>query len=134
MRSVKCYIALICAVATLTVACNRESRPPGVLSPAEFSKVLVEVYLAEARMSNSAFQRDSAIKLFVPFEEKLFRKFELPDSVVQKTYQYYLDNPEQLEKIYDSVIDTLSLREQKMRTKSSDKSPEKEKRTRKPDQ
>ena len=37
-------------------------------------------------------------------------------------------NPEELEKIYDSVIDTLSLREKKMRTKPGDKSIEKSKR------
>jgi len=75
-------------------------------------------------MNSSAIPRDSAALLFLPFEERLFQNLELSDSVVRKTYQYYVDNPEELEKIYDSVIDTLSLREKKMRTKPGDKSIE----------
>jgi Domain of unknown function (DUF4296) len=124
-------IAVVFFIVSLT-ACKEETRPPGVLAPAEFSKILVEVYLAEARINSTALQRDSAIKLFVPYEEKLFQQFELPDSVVRKTYQYYVDHPKQLELIYDSVIDTLSLREQKLRTKSVEKDSIKEKRIRKP--
>jgi hypothetical protein len=117
MAYLKNYLPLIILILS---ACKQETRPPGVLSPTEFSKILVEVYLAEARVNSTGLQRDSAIKLFVPYEEKLLQQFDLPDSVVRKTYQYYVDNPQQLEKIYDSVIDTLSLREQKLRTKPVD--------------
>lgn len=122
----------VLAVATLAVACQTETRPPGVLSPEEFSKVLVELYLAEARMNSTAIQRDSAMKLFAAYEDKLFSQFNLPDSIVLKTQQYYVDHPQQLEKIYDSVIDTLSLREKKLRTKPAD-TLRNEKRIRKPE-
>lgn len=125
------FMALICMLAM--AACKKDTATAGVLSPAEFSKVLVEIYLAEARMNSSAIPRDSAALLFLPFEERLFQNLELSDSVVRKTYQYYVDNPEELEKIYDSVIDTLSLREKKMRTKPGDKSIEKSKRIQKPE-
>lgn len=125
-------IALIYAVVCLVMACKKETRPAGVLSPEEFSKVLVEVYMAEARMNSTALQRDSAMKLFAAYETKMLQQFELPDSIVLKTQQYYVDHPEQLEKIYDSVIDTLSLREKKLRTKPAD-TLRKEKRVRKPE-
>lgn len=116
----------------LAVACQTETRPPGVLSPEEFSKVLVELYLAEARMNSTALQRDSAMKLFAAYEDKLFGRYNLPDSIILKTQQYYVDHPQQLEKIYDSVIDTLSLREKKLRTKPAD-TLRKEKLIRKPE-
>jgi hypothetical protein len=126
-------IVFVFAIATLAVACQSETRPLGVLSPEEFSKVLVELYLAEARMNSTALQRDSAMKLFAAYEDKLFSQFNLPDSTVLKTQQYYVDHPDQLEKIYDSVIDTLSLRQQKMTKKASDSFIEKRKEGRKPD-
>jgi len=126
------YYILFCMLVGLG-ACKRETRPPGVLSPDEFSKVLVEVYLAEARINSTVMQRDSAIKLFIPYEEKLFQQLGLPDSVMRKTYQYYVDNPKMLEKIYDSVIDTLNLREKKLRAKSGSKPTEKENRISKPE-
>lgn len=125
-------IALIYAVVCLVIACQKETRPAGVLSPEEFSKVLVEVYMAEARMNSTALQRDSALKLFAAYEAKMLQQFQIPDSILRKTQQYYVDHPEQLEKIYDSVIDTLSLREKKLRTKPAD-TLRKEKRIRKPE-
>lgn len=128
-------IALIYVAACLVMACKKETRPAGILSPEEFSKVLVEVYMAEARMNSTALQRDSAMKLFAAYEKKMFQQFGLSDSVLLKTQQYYVDHPEQLEKIYDSVIDTLSLREKKLRTKPADTADtlRKEKRIRKPE-
>jgi hypothetical protein len=129
----KCFVFVL-AVASLT-ACQKETRPAGILSPEEFSKVLVEVYMAEARMNSTALQRDSAMKLFAAYETKMLQQFELSDSVVRKTQQYYVDHSDQLEKIYDSVIDTLSLREKKLRTKPADTADtlRKEKRIRKPE-
>ena len=100
-------------------ACQEEKRPEGVLTPEELSKLMVDLYLAEARASGLNIVRDSAMKYFVPFEEKLKAKHGVSDSTLRKTYQYYIGHSEELEKIYDSVIDTLSLREQKERTKPS---------------
>lgn len=80
---------------------------------------MVELYLAEARVTGYNIVRDSAMKYFSPFEEKLKAKHGVSDSTLRKTYQYYIGHSEELEKIYDSVIDTLSLREQKERSKPS---------------
>ncbi|MBX2895884.1 MAG: DUF4296 domain-containing protein [Cyclobacteriaceae bacterium] len=114
------------------LACKQETPPPDILSPAEFSKFLVEVYLAEARMNSTALQRDSAIKVFAAYENKLFNQFNLSDSIILKTQQYYMDHPQQLEKIYDSVIDTLNLREKKLQNRPAD-TLQKENRIRKPE-
>ena len=98
-------------------ACQKEKRPEGVLSPEELSKLMVELYLAEARIGGQNMARDTAMKYFIPFEEKLKGRYGVSDSIIRITYQYYISHPEELEKIYDSVIDTLSLREQKERTR-----------------
>jgi cAMP phosphodiesterase len=98
-------------------ACQKEKRPEGVLSPEELSKLMVELYLAEARIGGQNMAKDTAMKYFIPFEEKLKGRYGVSDSIIRITYQYYISHPEELEKIYDSVIDTLSLREQKERTR-----------------
>ena len=94
-------------------SCGKEKLPDGVLNKEELSALMVKIYLAEARLSVALVPRDSADKLFHPFQEKLLKGRGLSDSVMSKTYQYYLSHPKELELIYDSVIDTLSLREQK---------------------
>lgn len=100
---------------TIVVSCKQDIRPPDVLAPNEFANVLTEIYLAEARLTGKTLLRDSALQLFIPYEQHLFQQFHYSDSVIHKTYQYYFDRPEQLEKIYAAIIDTLNLREQKLR-------------------
>lgn len=94
-------------------ACQRDKEPEGILSKEQLSALFVEFYLAEARIGNTTVVRDSALQLFLPFEESFLREKGISDSVLRKTYTYYFSNPSKLEEIYDAVIDTLSLREQK---------------------
>lgn len=106
----------ILIVGMLIISCQQKSKPAEVLTPEEMAKVMVDLYLAEARLGDRMLEKDSARKLFIPFEQQLLEKYHLPDSMVLKSYQYYLDHPQEFERIYDSVIDTLSLLEQKLRT------------------
>lgn len=94
-------------------ACHRDKEPEGILSKEQLSALFVEFYLAEARIGNTTVVRDSALMLFLPFEESFLKEKGISDSVLRKTYTYYFSNPSKLEEIYDAVIDTLSLREQK---------------------
>lgn len=99
-------------------SCRGYQRPADVMTKEEFSSYLVEIYLAEGRLAMSpSIPKDSAMKLFKPFEEKLIREKGLSDSAIHKTYQYYLEHPDLLEEVYDVVIDTLSLREQRAQSK-----------------
>jgi hypothetical protein len=99
-----------------SAGCQQDKRPPDVLSKEEYAKYLVSIYVAEAKLNTLAITPDSAMKLFQPFEQSLTEKFGKSDSVIQKTYQYYLAHPEQLEQVYTAVIDTLNLMEQKSAT------------------
>ena len=85
----------------------------GILTKEELTTFLIEMYLAESRVDNIPIVKDSAIKLFIPYEEKLMKKYKLSDSTLKKTYQYYMDHPKEMEAVYDAVIDSLSLREQR---------------------
>jgi hypothetical protein len=110
---------LICMLIIVGLAsgCLQEKRPPGVLNRTDYAEYLVNVYVAEAKLNTYAITPDSAMKLFQPFEESLQQKFGKSDSVIQKTYQWYLAHPEEWELVYTAVIDTLNLLEQKSVTR-----------------
>jgi hypothetical protein len=110
---------LIILIIGFFCGCQKEKRPAGVLSPKELTKVMMELYLAEARASAQPMVKDSVIKYFRPAEQKLLAREGVSDSIMRITYQYYTERPEEFEKIYDSVIDSLSLREQKGKGKTS---------------
>ena len=104
-----CLIFLFLGV----VACNAPKRPEGVLTQPQLAALIVEVYIGEARLDQLPLTKDSAIRYFIPFEQKLLKTRGISDSTLKKTYAYYLDNPRELQQVYDSVIDTLVLRDQR---------------------
>jgi hypothetical protein len=105
-----CFFVLIAVI----IACQTKERPKEVLSQTQLSALLVDVYLAEARTEMIPKVKDSSIRYFIPFEQKLLKEKGIPDSVLKITYAYYMANPKELELIYDSVIDTLVVREQRV--------------------
>jgi len=109
MRRGACFFLFL----AVSFSCQKEERPPDIMSHEEMAAVIVDIYLAEARLNGALMVRDSARRVFKPYEDKLMLKNGVKDSVLKKSYLYYLDHASELEKIYDSVIDTLALREQR---------------------
>ena len=101
---------LLCAISCK----KKEKEPQGILSKAQMVEWMIDMYLVEARIQVLHIMRDSAYKIFVPYQDSLMRKRGLQDSVLRKSYQYYLDHLEEFEALYDTVIDSLSLREQRL--------------------
>lgn len=104
-------IMLLCGL----TQCRDTTKPEGLLSQQEMVNLMVDVYLAEARISSTQIPRDSAIQLFYPYEDSLLSEKGLSDSVLMANYQYYMLHPQEMEVILDAVIDTLNLREQRMK-------------------
>ncbi len=95
---------------------NEDAARKGVLNEHELSALLIDIYLAEAVADELPLPKDSSITYFFPYEQKLLKKKNIPDSVLKKTYAYYLSHPKEFEKVYDIVIDSLTVREQRTKT------------------
>lgn len=85
------------------------------MSKDEMVAVMMEIYLAEARLSVLPVDRDSAYRLFIPYQDSLLYHRGLKDSTLRSAYDYYINRPNDLEQIYDRLIDSLTLREQRRR-------------------
>lgn len=108
----KCGVILLAGI-FLLAGCGRSKAPAGILKRDEMVATLIELYLQEERVIRVGVTRDSAQILFNHLRPKLFQKWNVPDSVFKKSYDYYNARPEELQEIYDIVIDSLSLRQQK---------------------
>ncbi len=107
---------LLVILLLLPLSCKKEEKlPPGVMTREEMVKWMIPLYLAEARTQLLNLNKDSAYRIFLPLQDSLKRSRGISDSVMVKSYQYYLDHSAELELVYDAVIDSLSLREQKLR-------------------
>lgn len=105
------YLGIV--VLMTLVQCKEGNKPAGLLNKDEMVNLLVELYLAEAKVTVAAIPRDSAFTLFRPYDESFTASRGIADSTLKMSYNYYFQRPEELEKILDAVIDTLNLREQR---------------------
>ena len=118
------YKTLISFVLVLMVSCQTNEKPKEVLTQAQLSAFLVEVYLAEARVDAIPEVKDSTVKYFLPMEEKLLKNRGISDSVLKVTYAYYSAHPKELEQVYDAVIDSLALKERQFGRLVPEKKPD----------
>src|SRR6478736_685493 len=103
---------VIIVMASALSSCTKEKKPADVLDKAQMTNFLIDVYLAEARLSSTIFIAESARHVFAPYEKELLQRRAMSDSTLKKSYQYYLEHPIEMQEIMDAVIDSLSLREQ----------------------
>src|SRR4051812_18656498 len=88
-------------------SCANEGKPDDVLDKEQMTGYLIEVYLAEARLSTTIVVTDSARRVFEPYEKSLLQRRGISDSVLKKSYSYYLEHPAEMEDIMTAVIDSL---------------------------
>ncbi len=94
------------------IACDRkEVTPVGVLPKEKMVSIFIDMHIAESQISSLNLKRDSSKILFANYEQKVLEKHNVTDSLYKESYTYYLYNVNDMEKIYDAVIDSLSLRE-----------------------
>jgi len=101
------------AAGLLFFGCSEQKVPKDILTQNQLTEIMIEFYMGEAKLSNYALSYDSASKLFIPYEESVLKRHNVPDSILLKTYQYYFDHPKELEKVYEILIDSLNLREKR---------------------
>lgn len=95
----------------LLFGCVKNQVPEDVIPPEQMTSILIDIYISEAKVKVLSINHDSAGKLFQAFEQQVYEKHHIDSSTYTKSYEYYLNNLEAMEKIYAAVIDSLSLRE-----------------------
>lgn len=102
----------IIAILTIVSCSGKEHRPKGVIPHEKMALILSEIYLAEYKATHLGLKNDSAKEVLRHYELKIYEDHDTNDSIYKESFKYYLEHPDQLENIYDIVIDTVSLREQ----------------------
>ncbi|MEQ8577043.1 MAG: DUF4296 domain-containing protein, partial [Fulvivirga sp.] len=77
--------------------------------------LMLDIYLAEVKLSNLKIVRDTAVSIFETYEGYLFEKHNIDREQYMKSMTYYYDHTEELELIYEALLDTLTVRETKLK-------------------
>lgn len=109
-------LRLVLLVLVFSGGCSVEDKPAGVLTKDQMVVMFREYYLREARLKEGRVTEDSAVILFTRFRQDALAHTGIPDSLVERSMHYYLARPAELNEIYDRLIDSLSLQEQRMKS------------------
>lgn len=101
-------------IAIAFISCDREviEKPRHLVKEKQMISMLVDIHLAEAtfnRMQTDSIVRKSSS---ANFYYSVLEKYEVPDSVFERSFLYYASNPKNFEKLYREVMNKLSETEQ----------------------
>lgn len=115
-------ILLFCLV---LVGCGKNNDVPEDIVPKEqLVPLMLDIYLAEVKLSNLRIVRDTAVSIFETYEGYLFEKHNIGKEQYMNSMTYYYDNTTELELIYEALLDSLSVRETKLKALEDSKKAE----------
>ncbi len=104
------------------ISCDNEviKKPDHLVKEKQMIDMLADIHLAEAtynRMRYDSIVRNSSS---VNFYYSVLDKYNVPDSVFEKSFVYYASNPKNFEKMYREVMNKLSETEQGLSGRKND--------------
>ncbi len=103
---------LTLCVALLFSCTKQDDRPPaGLYDSQQIAAFLKDLYILEMKVKELRLTEDSSKKVFAIYEQQLFDKHNLDDSVYRESFKYYMNDIKGLSKIYEIIADSLSLEE-----------------------
>ncbi|MEQ8244373.1 DUF4296 domain-containing protein [Fulvivirga sp.] len=100
----------------ILVGCSKGNEvPEDIVAKDKLVPLMLDIYLAEVKLSNLKIVRDTAVSIFETYEGYLFEKHNIDREQYMKSMTYYYDHTEELELIYEALLDTLTVRETKLK-------------------
>ena len=94
------------------VGCISDEVEEGYLTEDEMTEVVLDIYLSEARLTFEKIDLDQK-EIWPEYRKILLERHGLTDSVYNENMSYYLTNPKLLDRVYQRVVDSLILYQQK---------------------
>ena len=100
-------------ILVLTVGCITEEVESGYLSQDKVAQLFLDIYKSEIKISNreSGFEAD---EIWPVYKEIVFERHGITDSVYYANMSYYLAHPRLLDRVYNQLIDSLTLLQQRL--------------------
>jgi hypothetical protein len=97
------------------LACNHpaEKKPEDILAIEQMVSVMADIQLAEAAISVKNLYGDSAKRYAQDCYDYIYKEHRMPKALFEKSLNYYLQHPKELDLIYTEVISELSEKDAK---------------------
>ncbi|RIJ41782.1 DUF4296 domain-containing protein [Pontibacter oryzae] len=115
---------LFCILFCLSLlGCQRQNdkKPDNLIPESKLVPILADIHMTEALIESNVIYPDTALMVFNKEQEEIFEKYGVTSESFKETYRYYLQNLTEMDALYETVVDTLSLRETKIQIREGKK-------------
>ncbi|HNP19917.1 MAG TPA: DUF4296 domain-containing protein [Fulvivirga sp.] len=113
-------IIILLFACLMIVGCTRTKEIPNdIMKPNEMVPVLLDIYLAESQITELRLNRDTTASIFQTYEGLIYDSLNVDREKYKKSLTYYYDHTDQLEIIYEAILDTLTKRDSRLRSMQS---------------
>jgi hypothetical protein len=108
-------VFLILALFTCTFCSKKKAEnPKDLYSMEQVAIFLKDLYILQEQIKNMKLSDDSAKVVFTYYENRLYEKHNLNDSIYKESFKYYMGDVKGLTHVYEIIADSLSLEERLM--------------------
>lgn len=96
------------------VSCDKPAyeKPKNLVKETQMIDMLVDIHLADATYIEMRMDTMVRRSSSTDFYFSVLEKYQVPDSVFEKSFVYYASSPKKFEKMYREVMNKLSVMEQ----------------------
>ena len=94
-----------------------EEEPQNLIQKDKFKKITIELHLLESYVLYEYKIADTSKVAFKLLEQEIYKNYQVTEDVYRESYNYYLRNTEQMDLIYEDIVDSLSKMETQTKVK-----------------
>ncbi len=94
---------------------QQDDKPENMVPVQKMVRILADIHTAEAMIEHSVSYPDTALVIYADHQEAILKKHKVKPQAFKDTYRYYLTHIEEMDKLYEIVVDTLSVRESRVK-------------------
>ena len=95
----------------IIISCERVVEK-NIIEKEEMINILIDIHLMEESIDLLKLDSDTSRALFDKKEIEIFEKYSVSERLYRESFSYYFFNPQELDDIYVSIIDSLMLYQQ----------------------
>lgn len=108
-------ISMLILFISLTLACSQADEDKTMLLKSKMISILNDIHIAESEIAIKNLPSDSARLYFYQFQKGIFEKHDTDSTTFNKSFKYYLSQGVLFDQIYGEVVDSLGLKESKLK-------------------
>jgi hypothetical protein len=107
----KSFLILLAGLFLQACTSPLDPAPADLIPEKKMTAILVDIHVAESRVENLGLPHDTASVYFQRLQQEIFKKHKVKPEKFYKSFDYYVMNVSELDKIYEKVVDSLSVKE-----------------------